>query len=62
MPKSESQKKRESTVKSDKMARPSRSVRPFNFPHHGVTVEAQNAEDAENKLHETLKTKSKNDD
>ena len=54
--------KSKDTKKANKMAKPSKSVRPFNFPAHGVTVEAKDIRDAESKLKEHLKPKSKQDD
>jgi hypothetical protein len=54
--------KPKSETKSDKMMKPSKAVRPFNFPAHGVTVDATDTHDAEKKLQDHLKPKSKKDD
>lgn len=60
--KSKSQEKREAEQRTDKMVKPSKSVRDFNFPHHSVTIQATNIREAENKLEDHLKPKSKQDD
>lgn len=59
---SKSEEKRIAIQKADKMAKPSTSVRDFNFPAQGVTVQARDIRDAETKLKESLKPKQKSDD
>lgn len=44
------------------MMKPKDSVRPFNFPAYDITVQATCTHEAEEKLHEILKTKSKEND
>jgi hypothetical protein len=53
--------KGEAPKRADKMAKPSKSVRDFNFPAHGITVQATGIREAESKL-ENLKHKQKEDD
>lgn len=48
--------------RANKMASPTKGVRPFNFPAHNVTIEASDIREAESKLKETLKPKLKQDD
>lgn len=48
--------------KADKMAKPSESVRDFNFPSHGVTIQASCTREAHDKLRKHLKPKSKTND
>ena len=62
MSKSKSEERREDIQRSDKMVKPSKSVRNFNFPAHNVSVEASSIKEANKKLDTHLKSKSNQDD
>lgn len=60
MPKSNE--KNEAPKKANKMMKARKGVRPFNFPAHNITIEASDIREAEAKLQNHLKPKSKQDD